>query len=183
MIEKRTKPRIRLVNPAETTVKAVFEAKMLDLSAEGALLEMDRPIPVSLGCSLRVRFEGEDYFLSATVKRSRLGGARPGLSGDKASYYLVGLEFSEATQDSARSLLERFPPTLAEGGDEDREIEFPPVIDALPRVRWAHDPALSVSLSLSGAEEMEPHPLPFSSEQEPHDGRFEERDLFGIREI
>jgi hypothetical protein len=157
MIEKRSRVRYRLKTPAETNVKAVFDARMMDISEEGALLEVDRLLPAGLNCSLRVRHCEEDVFLSGVIRQCRPGGTRLNFLNEVVPFYLAGLEFTPATRDSAQKLLSQIAPPPAEEGAVNGPRE-PSPDESEGRGMWIHEPGHSISVRVT-EEANEPHPM------------------------
>lgn len=159
MIERRGKTRFRLKAPLATKVRTILSAKMLDISPEGALLELGSPLPVRLTVDLRIRYGEEDIVVSGVTCRCRAGIPRMSERGEKTPFFLVGLRFEGAAHASIATLLSHIPPDQVEA-DRMEEMEFGSVEpEYAGGTRWISEAEITVSVQVPGGDALEPHPM------------------------
>lgn len=159
MIERRTKPRFRLKAPIATKIRTILNARMLDISPEGALLELGFPLATRLTCDLRIRHEADDIVVSGTTRRCRPGLARINEKGEKNQFFLVGLQFEDAARDSIVTLLSHIPPEQVEVDRRD-DMEFGEAeAEYTGGTRWISEADITVSVHMEGGDALEPHPM------------------------
>lgn len=164
MFERRTKPRYRLRDPIVIKVRSLLSARMLDLSPEGALLELLNPLPSKLPCDLRIQYGSEDLVVSGQTRRCRGGRAPIDGQGRKTQYYLVGIQFNDAAYEPVRSLLSHIPSSLLEEERKD-DLEFGAgEVEYTDGTRWISPEDITVSVHVPGGDAVEPHPMTLPEE-------------------
>ena len=164
MFERRTKPRYRLIDPITVKVRSLLSARLLDLSPEGALLELLTPLPSRLGCDLRIQYGEDDLVVSGHTRRCRGGRAPLDGDGHKTQYYLVGIQFRDTSIEPVRNLLSHIPPAqLEEERKEDREFGGRDE-EYSDGTRWISPEDITVSVHVPGGDAVEPHPMTLPEE-------------------
>lgn len=101
MGDRRRAPRIHLHTELHAKVKTYLDARVLEFSQTGALLEVDHPLPPRGICDLRFPLGGEVLQLHATVRRCTVRGHLCKGDGNRALTYHAALEFRDSDHDLA----------------------------------------------------------------------------------
>lgn len=108
MLERRRAPRIKLAWTLQAKVKAFVPARVLDVSATGALLEVVHPLPPRTACTLRLPLNGDEIQLSAIIRRCTVGGHGLNEKGEKTVLYRAGVAFDAVDPGLLAKLKEHF---------------------------------------------------------------------------
>ncbi len=106
-MERRKSPRVRPSEELQGKVKATVPAKIVDLSANGAQIEVSCILRPNAECDLWLPGGGKQPVkLRAVVRRSRAAGVQELPGGERGMMYRAGLQFSYL-EPNARRVLER----------------------------------------------------------------------------
>ncbi len=106
-MERRRSRRVRPVEELLGKVKATVPARILDLSVDGAQIEVGCILRPAAECDLWLPGDGDrGVKLRAEVRRCRAAGFQALPGGDRVMVYRAGLRF-EALDAEARAALER----------------------------------------------------------------------------
>jgi len=98
MNDRRRSPRVMLPEDEECSLQLRTRVRLLDISASGALVEADVPLPVGAKGQLRFALAGASYAPTVQIRR-RVGAASKDLN--------LGAVFT-SMDDSSRRRLEEF---------------------------------------------------------------------------
>ena len=101
--ERRKSPRLKLEKPAAAKRRTFVSAEVLDVSADGLLMRVRKPL--SAGTSYALRFKGADCEIEVhgTVRRCWLVGFETDENADRVRVYCAALEFGQPVPKLAQS--------------------------------------------------------------------------------
>ena len=108
--ERRRAPRIKIGARVESLVYDLVPARLVDLSATGALLEHAEPVRPGGFCELVLRDERREFRLQCRIVRSVVTRPPQGPDPRKISYH-TGVEFFDLTpaqREALEALLSRY---------------------------------------------------------------------------
>lgn len=80
-------------------------ARILDISRDGLLLQLEHPLSPGDHHELRIQLEEEELVVSASVRRCWLQGMGKDANGERIKFYQAGIEFAQPQP----ALLEHLP--------------------------------------------------------------------------
>lgn len=101
MVERRKARRLHVTADVHAKVKAFLEARVVDFSESGALLEVDHPLLPKAICDLRLTHGDENLVLHGTVRRCLVAGHVIREGGERVLTYQAALEFNESDREMA----------------------------------------------------------------------------------
>lgn len=108
MQERRRTERIRVSDHLTGQIGAVGNARIIDISTTGALVEIASHMAPMVGCHFSLPIDGEtEIHLDAKVQRCKAAGVSDDGSGRSSVSYRAALEFKDI-DESTRTKLERF---------------------------------------------------------------------------
>lgn len=164
-MDRRKRARFTLNDPLDSSVRTAFNAKMLDLSSDGALLESARPLSIGTACEIRVQYDEGDFLLYAAVRNCRIDGSRAGDAKERTTAYLVGLQFNEKGRHAVNELLSRVPAYVKKSGGTEEERAAMAGQKGPAEDQWRSGLEISVSVRIGESDTLEPHML-----ENPSDG-------------
>lgn len=93
MNERRAVPRIAPEKPLKAKVQATFPVRVLDISEQGAQLEVERSLRPNVGCELRFPSPDGEFVMRATVRRCRAWGFAIDEADQRVLVFRAGVEF------------------------------------------------------------------------------------------
>lgn len=93
MAERRRAPRVRLLRPIGAKVRTYSPARVLDISRDGLLLQLDHPLSPGDHHELHIQLDGEDLVVKAVVRRCWLQGSGRDDQGERIRHYRAGIQF------------------------------------------------------------------------------------------
>ena len=119
MKERRQSPRIEPEGSVQAKIKTTITARVVDVSARGAQVEVTRSLPFRTACDFKIQFRDGEIVLHATVRRCTVHGKGRDDRGREVMLYRAGLEFDRPTpglaallgaKDKAGGKVDRSPP-------------------------------------------------------------------------
>lgn len=108
MIERRKSPRTEIDSEILVRIRASLEARIVNLSPRGALLELGAPLRPAAECDLRfLETNGDDFKVRARVHRCRLEELKKNQAKIESLVYRAGVEFIHRNEDSCRKTTAR----------------------------------------------------------------------------
>jgi len=131
MNERRAVPRVEVPQPVPAKVKAALPARVLDISSQGAQLEVTTSLRPLTSCDLRISLPDGEVTIRSVVRRCRAWGFGLDEKEQRVLLYRAGVEFSEVAPEVLARLSSAFlyqaPPTMADEPIEDEagsELRF-----------------------------------------------------------
>jgi hypothetical protein len=101
--ERRSVPRVELPAPVSAKVKAALPARILDISSQGAQIEVTSLLRPGVTCDLKILAKDGELSLRAMVRRCRAWGFGLDEKEQKVLLYRAGFEFEDPSpEDMAR---------------------------------------------------------------------------------
>jgi hypothetical protein len=101
--ERRAVPRVELQDPAKAKVKSALPARILDISSQGAQLEVITLLRPGVTCDLRIQANDGELSLRAVVRRCKAWGFALDEREERILLYRAGVEFDDPSpEDMAR---------------------------------------------------------------------------------
>ncbi len=91
--ERRKFERLRLDRPVDASLHALIGGKILDVSADGLLVRVQKRLDVGETYAVRLVFADDEVDVTGTVRRCRLAGFETDGEADRVRAYLAALEF------------------------------------------------------------------------------------------
>jgi hypothetical protein len=110
--ERRKSKRIKLAKPAEARLRTFISAQVLDISADGLLMRVRKPL--SAGASYGLRFTSPlgEIEVRGTVRRCWLVGFETDENADRVRVYSAALEFGQPVPKLAQAFGAGLPVTV-----------------------------------------------------------------------
>jgi hypothetical protein len=139
MHERRAVPRVEVPQPVAAKIKAALPARVLDVSSQGAQLEVTTCLRPTTSCDLRISLPDGEVTIRSIVRRCRAWGFGLDEREQKVLLYRAGVEFQDLPPETLARLSalflyqmpEPFPEEPVHGGDV--ELEFLTEEDGAPR--------------------------------------------------
>ena len=97
MKERRQAPRVEPDGAVQAKIKTTISARVVDISARGAQVEVQRSLPFRTTCDFKIQFRDSEIVLRATVRRCMIHGKGRDGRGREVMFYRAGLEFDRPT--------------------------------------------------------------------------------------
>ncbi len=97
MKERRQAPRVETDGAVQAKIKTTISARVVDISARGAQVEVQRSLPFRTTCDFKIQFRDGEIVLRATVRRCMIHGKGRDGRGREVMFYRAGLEFDRPT--------------------------------------------------------------------------------------
>lgn len=97
MKERRQSPRVEPDGTVQAKIKTTISARVVDISARGAQVEVQRSLPFRTTCDFKIQFRDGEIVLRATVRRCMVHGKGRDGRGREVMLYRAGLEFDRPT--------------------------------------------------------------------------------------
>ncbi len=120
MKERRQSPRIEPEGAVQAKIKTTITARVVDISARGAQVEVTRSLPFRTACDFKIQFRDGEIVLHARVRRCTVHGKGRDDRGREVMLYRAGLEFDRPTPGLAALLGAK---DKARGKGDDRPSE------------------------------------------------------------
>ncbi len=104
MKERRQSPRVEPEGSVQAKIKTTITARVVDISARGAQVEVVRSLPFRTACDFKIQFRDGEIVLHATVRRCTVHGKGRDDRGREVMLYRAGLEFDRPTPGLAALL-------------------------------------------------------------------------------
>lgn len=141
MNERRAVPRIEVPQPVAAKVKAALPARVLDISSQGAQLEVATSLRPLTSCDLRIALPDGEVTIRSIVRRCKAWGFGLDEKEQRVLLYRAGLQFAEVPPEVLARLSATFlyqaPPAVEEALEESEPIELPILTDASGDTRRA----------------------------------------------
>lgn len=128
MNERRAVPRVEVPQPVAAKVKAALPARVLDISSQGAQLEVTTSLRPLTSCDLRIALPDGEVTIRSVVRRCKAWGFGLDEKEQRVLLYRAGVEFSEIPPEVLARLTAAFlyptppPPQEPENDDESFEL-------------------------------------------------------------
>jgi hypothetical protein len=131
MTERRTVPRVEPPGGVKAKVKTSLPAQIVDISSQGAQVEVSNSLRPRVPCDLRIQLDDGEVLLRATVRRCRAWGFGIDDLNRRVLLYRAGLEFDEVPPEVLARLSSSFLfPDTASSQTETLPRPEPPVAAA-----------------------------------------------------
>jgi hypothetical protein len=106
--ERRSVPRVDLPEPVRAKVKSALPARIMDISSQGAQLEVSAMLRPGVCCDLRISLDDGDVAVRAVVRRCRAMGYGLDEQDRRVLLYRAGVEFVDVAPEVMARLTSSF---------------------------------------------------------------------------
>jgi hypothetical protein len=143
MNERRAVPRVEVPQPVPAKIKAALPARVLDVSSQGAQLEVTTCLRPTTSCDLRISLPDGEVTIRSIVRRCRAWGFGLNDREEKVLLYRAGVEFQDLPPETLARLSAHFlyqlpQPFPEEPASGEMELEFLTEEDGAPRRAPTH---------------------------------------------
>lgn len=151
MNERRAVPRVEVPQPVPAKIKAALPARVLDVSSQGAQLEVTTCLRPTTSCDLRISLPDGEVTIRSIVRRCRAWGFGLDEKEQKVLLYRAGVEFQDLPPETMARLSSHFlyqlpQPFPEEPATDDMELEFLTEEDGAPRHAPTHSGPVKIKL-------------------------------------
>lgn len=121
--ERRSVPRTELQKPVPARVKSALPARIMDISSQGAQLEVSTMLRPTVSCDLRIQLDDGDLAVRAIVRRCKAWGFGLDEKDRRVLLYRAGLEFVDVAPEVMARLTAHFLFQIA-AEEEEPELQL-----------------------------------------------------------
>jgi len=121
--ERRSVPRVELPHPVRAKVKSALPARIVDISSQGAQLEVSAMLRPDVSCDVRISLEDGDVALRAIVRRCKAWGFGLDDKDRRVLLFRAGLEFQDVAPEVMARLTQSFL-FMQQATEEEEEPEL-----------------------------------------------------------